>query len=264
MDVSHWKTGWELWDFVAFLRERGVLGPRAIFRGHANADWKLVPGLYRREVHIFGDGYSQEQLYLIAEQRMLKTFFGQALLLLPQFERNDLVDRVIAQHYGVPTQLLDWTLDPFIALYFVVSDDAQEGSDGAFYYAMPSSAADFQSPVALPFNGRLTRLVPPVVDERVRAQKSVFTLQSFGSGDSFVPLDDRQLKFSAQNDSSHPSDEVHLFGRVILPGDRKRQILEQLMEMGVDASQVFPGLSGIGQRIAARARLSNYGGYGEF
>lgn len=67
---------------MSFLNDCGALTSGAMFRGHANAEWKLVPALYRREVHIFGD-QSQEELYVIAERRMLDTFFDRALLLLP-------------------------------------------------------------------------------------------------------------------------------------------------------------------------------------
>lgn len=175
-----------------------------------------------------------------------------------------MVDRVIAQHYGAPTQLLDWTLDPFVAVYFAVSDPTGGGLDAAFYYASPLSGISSRSPVTFPFTRKLTRLIPPVLDERVRTQKSVFTIQNFGTGEAFLPLDDRQLKVSQAGEGTDPSDEVAEFGKIIIPQDRKRQILLQLLNMGIDASLMFPGLQGIGQRIAMHADLKNYGGDGLF
>lgn len=53
-------------------------------------------------------------------------------------------------------------------------------------------------------------------------------------------------------------------GKIIIPHERKKQIYLQLMKMGVDAGLVYPGLQGIGTRIAARAHLQNYGGDGLF
>lgn len=263
MDVFDWNKGWQLWDLMRFLGERGALAPGLMFRGQANADWKLAPALYRRPVHIFGE-QSEEERYVIAENRMLETFFERALLLLPNFHRDEIIDRIIAQHYGVPTQLLDWTLDPFIGLYFAVSGSGDESSPAALYYIAPMSRIPSRLLVTFPFTGRLTRLNPPVLDERVRSQKSTFTLQSFGGTDAFVPLDDRQLKFSKPGEASDPDDQVSSFGKVIISSDQKRQLLGQLLDMGIDASLVYPGLQGIGDRIATHAKLKNYGGDGMF
>lgn len=263
MEVSEWKEGWQLWDLMRFLGDCGALSSGLMFRGQANSDWKLVPALYRRPVHIFGDD-SEEKRYVIAERRMLDTFFDRALLLLPHFERGEIIDRIIAQHYGVPTQLLDWTLDPFIGLYFAVSNDSEENASGALYYVGAMSRIPAQSQITFPFNDRLTRVNPPILDERVRSQKSIFTLQSYGGSGAFVPLDDRELKFSKAGEGSHPSDQVLTFGKVIIPQCQKQQILGQLLDMGVDSSLVFPGLQGIGDRIATHAKLKNYGGDGMF
>lgn len=36
-----------------------------------------------------------------------------------------------AQHYGIPTRLIDWTYNPFTALYFALSENKQP--DGGYY-----------------------------------------------------------------------------------------------------------------------------------
>jgi hypothetical protein len=43
---------------------------------------------------------------------------------------------MLAQHYALPTQLLDWTESPLVALYFAVTDHM--GSDGCLYALSPS------------------------------------------------------------------------------------------------------------------------------
>ena len=39
------------------------------------------------------------------------------------------------QHYGAPTRLLDWTLSPWVAAYFAVSDLQDDGEIWAFNQA---------------------------------------------------------------------------------------------------------------------------------
>ena len=264
MDISEWQAGWQLWDLISHLQDCGALASGLMFRGQANADWKLIPALYRRPIHLFSDEHSQEELYVMAERRMLNSFFDRAMLMLPQFDRNEVVDRVIAQHYGVPTQLIDWTLDPFIGLYFAVSDEREADADAALYYVGSMSRIVEIPNVEFPFRNRLTKIFPPVLDERIRTQKSVFTMQSFGGAEEFVPLDDRTLKVSEAGEGSDPADEVSAFGKVVIPRTQRVQILGQLLDMGIDASLMFPGLQGIGDRIAAHARMKNYGGDGLF
>lgn len=258
--VSEWREGWQLWDLMAHLTKVGAISSNNLFRGQSDSDWGLVPGLYRRAVNIFSSSKSTDELYLLAEQQMLEAFFDRGAMLLPNFPRGLLMDRIIAQHYGVPTQLLDWTLDPFIALYFAVHGGNLE-KDCALFYLNPLRRLNHgMREIVLPWRQKITLVLPPVVDDRIRVQKSIFTLQEFGGTEAFMPLDQRKLKFSKTGEGTHRDDEVDAIGKIIIPAERRQQILFQLLQLGVDSSLVYPGLQGIGQRIADIAHIQKYGG----
>lgn len=97
-----------------------------LYRGHADANWSLQPSAYRT-------GKKG-----IIDRETLHRWSRLAARFASPVPRNDIEWLVLAQHYGVPTMLLDWTESPLVALFFACL--GEEHADGCIWQVRTGSA----------------------------------------------------------------------------------------------------------------------------
>lgn len=107
-------------DIISYLKiiyelPHKTNGPRC-YRGQSNSNWKLKPSVMRNLRHN-------------AENQIL----SELLLEAPAEFSSDrsMFDKLVrAQHYSLPTRLLDVSLNPLVALYFACNETEQHNADG--------------------------------------------------------------------------------------------------------------------------------------
>jgi hypothetical protein len=195
-----------------------------IFRGHSSYQWKLVAG-----VHRLTENWNINREDLISfERRILNEFKRRAMIFLQARPSTDWEWMILAQHFGLPTRILDWTENPLVALYFAVSDDFSH--DGALYsYHHGRDEIDIGSssdPYAI---DHIELIRPPHLDQRVIAQQSVFTAEP-----------------PRLNEHAGQKSNLRFW---YVSTHHKKRIRQELHRFGISESSLFPGLASVATEI---------------
>lgn len=196
------------------------------FRGQVR-DWSLRPWLARESV--------TEQ-----ERAKESECFKRLAEILPNV--NDWESATIAQHYGVPTRLLDWSENPLVGLYFALNDDNYDDEDGVIWIfedktKLVPKVASFRDGSGLrkleyprPYRAwKYLQLEIP----RTKAQRGSLTSQP-----------DLSKDFDKQNFDQN----TQSLKKFIVPKESKTQLRKQLEILGVTKDRLFPDFLDIGNR----------------
>ena len=153
----------------------------------------------------------------------------------------------LAQHYGVPTRLLDWTLDPFVACFFAASKPTI-GQNLSIWELVPSEALhepDFPLIIVSP---------PYVGNQNLAAQQGVFTLIRDPSRTG--KLDRRPLDERMDEGRSADKGQQGFLRQHNLRASERLNLLKLLFDLGYGTARVFPGYKSVVAQMRSEAPQS--------
>lgn len=259
-----------------------------MFRGMSDISWSLLPGIFRKypekqnSKKITSASYSGN-IFSINEYEILSHFRKEASGLLTHISpKDDFTWLQYAQHYGVPTRLLDFTANPLVAMYFCCQSESE--TDGVVWI-INTVIFERWTTSELPCNdrhiaytreavinsimremrGELDRgevnsephekknlpimFIPPYIDQRMSAQSSRFLLWGNNQSalENMIKADNEMqlcpgVRFDVQGDQ-------RFWAKTIIPAGCKHSIMRELDLLNINEKSIFPGLDGIGKYI---------------
>ncbi len=201
-------------DFNNYL-DKYIKSNLWIFRGQSNIDWELIPKAGRKIYSNYSD------------KKIIKSWKNRATVFLNKEPINDWDWLYLAQHHGVPTRLLDWSINPLIACYFAVNKDYNE--DGVIYAIFSNSVRDTDA--SKPFDIKKISIVrPKSITPRITKQSGVFTIH---------PNATEKIN----------KDTFSSIEKIIIPKEIKKNIMFKLNQFDINVSSLFPDLDGLARHI---------------
>ena len=247
-----------------FALDVPMAGMFNVFRGQANKEWKLSPSLYRNNL------FYAENLLLTHLKRICPT----------EVLDNRFDTLVKMQHFGLPTRLLDVTLNPLVALYFACNMEYDK--DGSVYIYKRNVGFWQNSTIIIdlfmdyifdcsPTNIDLIEFLNKEnskyeLDQRAGYIRNVDELKDILSKTWLIIPDktnkriDRQdgcfflfgMDFEICNKSSKLGEKFYnakpiadpdfSYEKLLVPSSKKKGIISQLSKMGINEASLFPDI----------------------
>ncbi|NLT51435.1 MAG: FRG domain-containing protein [Ignavibacteria bacterium] len=238
MSVLKCKSVSHLLDELNLLQSE-KLSMNWYFRGQGDATWGLKPSLFRQDL-------VDEKLFEKDVIDSLRNNLKHYSTISDRLLNDDDYLLSLAQHYGTPTRMLDWTVSPLIAAYFAASSALKIPKSEAL------SVFCIAGIVNIGQHSNELKFVYPLAgaNENLFAQRGIFLKHDWECRDFWKC--DYEEEVSSAVKSVNASIDSRII-RVELSNRLTKELIIELEKRGINGSFCFPDMYGCVKEAADEA-----------
>lgn len=218
-------------DYLQWVSMVSSKGGKVVFRGQRKY-WPLLPSISRDDI--------KPDSFIHVEKKLFETFKDKASPCLHLKPQSDWDWLVVGQHHGLPTRVLDWSIDPLVALFFATEKSDLEDSQPEVW-ALRVSKEDIIENLdeSRPFYGTRSKLFETnFMIPRIEQQKGCFIL--------FKHIDKKDIGFIPLEKNSYlrgKIEKIRFFQRLVPPLKKQLEIRSYIR------SRLFPDIDEIARVV---------------
>lgn len=234
-------------DFINQL-EPSTGGDDHFYRGHKRKTYELIPSLFRTSPKPNWESYGNS---------LIQDFLRNAGRFIEDTPKDPWAIKALAQHHGIPTDLLDWSLNPLVALFFAVEDlhfteedlEKDNVEKDAHVWACKGSPIEREShkdfPVGYTSSPKGSYFISPVINPRMAAQQGCFTIMH-----PLTCYPENGKPCEPLNKHMYSSPSVYQ-----IKHENRQQIQKELDFLGINYSTIYPDLEGLAKHLTWKSRV---------
>lgn len=195
-----------------------------LFRGQRDRSWVLAPKIDRPEFKDYRDDSTTPPRDRKDHERWLLKEWSKRVIDGDPYVDTHWERFALAQHHGLATRLLDWSLNALVALFFATEKEHDGDSAVLCYHHTNGSHTHAPPPLEIV---EVVTYHPRTVTPRIAAQHSVFTAHPDPSTVSWPPTGS--------------------LATGVVPQAKRLSLKHQLAQLGISRTTLFPDLDGVAE-----------------